>query len=346
MSQAVLSALEWQAQACAHLGAPSYAALLKHAKEDASRGGITARLFAPWAQASAEKARNDAIALRLLASLHYLVLSGRAPELAASYPPQGSDMEVAWTACRTALASNEPLVAGLLEHEPQTNEVRRSACLLGGFLQIAQETGLPLRCFEVGASAGLNSLWDKFCYQIGGRTWGEVDSPVVLNSRWEGAARPLDVSIHVAERRACDRRPIDVRRPDDATRLLSYVWPEQADRLSRLRAAIELALASDLRVEAGGASTWVRCAIPIPGAATVVFHSIVMQYMPSAERSAFNLALESLGARATRDAPFAWLRLEPNLTGRGFQLSLTTWPSGEDRLLAEGHPHGEFAVWQ
>lgn len=346
MSDAVLIALEWQARACAALGAPFYAGLLERVRKDSARGGITARLFAPWAEASAEKAHGDAIALRLLASLHYLALSGRAPKLAASYPPQGSDLDCAWTASQTALATNEALVAGYLKHEPQTNEVRRSACLLGGFLQIARETGLPLRCFEIGASAGLNSLWDKFRYQVSGATWGDAESPIVLDSRWDGAVPSLDVEAAVIERRACDRRPVDVRRPDDATRLVSYVWPEQYERLSRLRAAIALARASNLEVEEQDASAWVRQAAPARGAATVVFHSVVMQYMPSAEQAEFRQVLEAHGARATREAPFAWLRMEPDLAARAFQLRLTLWPTGDHRLLADVHPHGNFAVWR
>ena len=72
-----------------------------------------------------------------------------------------------------------------MDHEPQTNEVRRSACLIGGFLTIARESGLPLRCFEVGASAGLNQLWDRFHYRLGdaGATRGNDRSRVDMGYR-------------------------------------------------------------------------------------------------------------------------------------------------------------------
>jgi hypothetical protein len=278
--------------------------------------------------------------------LHYLALSGAAPALAAAFPPKAADAARAWPAAQAALHANEPLAARLMEHEPQTNEVRRSACLLGGFLKIAGETGLPLRCFEIGASAGLNSLWDKFRYRIGDATWGDAASPIVLDCRWDGAAPSLDVEAAVIERGACDRRPVEIRRPEEATRLLSYVWPEQAQRLARLRAAIELGRAAGPEVEAQDAATFARRATPARGAATVVFHSVVMPYMPQAAQAELRDVVEAHGAGATREAPFAWLRMEPDADYRRFELWLTLWPTGEDRLLADVHPHGEFAIWR
>ena len=44
--------------------------------------------------------------------------------------------------------------------------------IVGGFLAVAAHTGLPLRTFEVGASAGLNLRWDRFFYEARGATWG------------------------------------------------------------------------------------------------------------------------------------------------------------------------------
>jgi hypothetical protein len=351
MSDAVLTALEWQARGCARLGAPFYAGMLARVIADTAGGGPTAQLFAPWADASPEKAQTDAVALRLLAAWNYLALSSDAADLAKRFPPRAFDVDGAWAAARTALATHDGLIRRFMAHEPQTNEVRRSACLLGGFLRIAQDTKLPLRCFEIGASAGLNSLWDRFHYRIGDAAlgdaeWGDVESPVTLDSRWEGAAPSLEPQVRILERRACDRRPVDIREPDEALRLLSYVWPEQIERQARLRAAIAVARSSGVAVEAGDASVWARQATPVQGAATVVFHSIVMQYMPAAEQAAFRQVLETHGAAATRQAPFAWLRMEPDKAATTFELRLTLWPDGADQLLAEVHPHGEFAVWR
>ncbi len=244
-----------------------------------------------------------------------------------------------------ALAASADAVASILTHEPQTNEVRRSACLLGGFLTIGEEAGLPLRCFEIGASAGLNSLWDRFRYDIGGTTWGDPMSPVILSCRWEGNAPSLAGALTVVERHACDRRPLDVLRTEDAVRLLSYCWAEQQDRMARLQAAVTLAQTASIVVDARQAAQWVVQAAPKDGTATVVFHSIVWQYIPAAEQADIRATLERHAANATANAPFYWLRMELNETARQFEVRLWSWRSREDRLLAVVHPHGEFARW-
>jgi hypothetical protein len=344
MFEAVSKALEQQSRACATLGAPFSARLLDHARIDVERGGVVARLLAEWSDVSVEQQARDAVALRLLASLHYLALSGRVPELSACYPPAGNDPDIAWAIARQALGAQAELVRQMLQHEPQTNEVRRSACLLGGFLTIARDTGLPLRCFELGASAGLNSLWNRFRYEIGAASWGDPDSPVVLSCRWDGNAPRLDMAVTVIERQACDRRPIDIRRNEEAMRLMSYCWAEQQERAERLQAAILLARQEPVDVCAEQAARWIGRAQPQNGAATVVFHSVVWQYIPTEEQSAILATMKGHADRATADAPFFWLKMDFNEAKRRFELNL--WQDGQDRLLAIVHPHGEFALWQ
>ncbi|MET0238732.1 MAG: DUF2332 domain-containing protein [Sphingobium sp.] len=345
MSDDLLKAIETQARACLSLGAPFSAGLLEHAGRDIAEGGVTCELLAPWSDLPAEQLIRDAVALRLLASLHHLALDGSAPELAAFYPSHAADPDRAWPVAAALLAVHRERVAAMLTHEPQTNEVRRSACLLGGFLVIARDTGLPLRCFELGASAGLNSLWDRFRYEIRGDHWGDPGSPVVLPCRWDGNAPALDVNLTVAERHACDRKPLDIGCAEDLTRLLSYCWADQQQRMARLRAAIRVAQQARVEVVAAQAAEWVGRAAPRIGTATVVFHSIVWQYIPAAEQSAIEATLRRHAARATVDAPFYWLRMELNEASRKFELRLRTWREWEDSLLATVHPHGEFASW-
>jgi hypothetical protein len=81
-----------------------------------------------------------------------------------------------------------------------------------------------------------------------------------------------------------------------------------------------------------------------PGAVTVLYHSIFWQYLPPATLAAMLAALEDLGRQAAPEAPFAWLRMEPVLDNLArTQLRVTLWPGGEDRLLAEVSPHGQWA---
>ena len=103
----------------------------------------------------------SALALRLMAAVHRLVLTGAAPGLAAHYPSVGGtgDPDAAWPAFRQVLIEHVAEVRAGLASPPQTNEVGRSAALFGGLLQLASD-GLPVRLFEIGSSGGLNLLAD------------------------------------------------------------------------------------------------------------------------------------------------------------------------------------------
>src|SRR5262249_21178556 len=79
--------------------------------------------------------------------------------------------------------------------------------------------------------------------------------------------------------------------------------------------------------------------------ATVVFHSIVWQYLPDDERARVRRTIEEAGARATPAAPLAWLRFEPSADARRAELRLACWPGGDDRLLATAGFHGRPVRW-
>ena len=81
------------------------------------------------------------------------------------------------------------------------------------------------------------------------------------------------------------------------------------------------------------------------GAVTVLYHSVFWQYMPRESQAALAKLIGEIGGRATADAPFAWLRMEPPGAAPGMEVRLTLWPGGEERLLADVHPHGAFVRW-
>lgn len=344
------TALRLQAAGCDSLGSPFHGALLRLAADDLEAGGPVGPLMAPWAGADLKALFDDAMPLRLLAALHDLVLNGEDPALAAAYPAPGrqADPEAAWAAAREALVRDRDRIARFMTHEPQTNEVRRSVCLAPGFLTVAAETGLPIRAFEIAASAGLNLSWDRYAYRFGDAAWGDPQSPVRIDTDWSGPAPPVDARVEVIERAACDRRPADLSDPDQRRRLLAYIWPDQFDRMARIAAAIELARRVGVSVEAADAVdwTWAR-ATPRPGAVTVLYHSVFWQYMPPASQAALAEAIANLGASASSEAPFAWLRMEPppdHMTH--MEVSLTLWPGGETRVLGTAHPHGAWVRWR
>ncbi len=346
----LIRSLDIQAAACAALGSPFSAALLAKVSADAAAGGGALGLFAPWAGAGTRTLLESAVALRLLGALHDEVLARPDGALAAAYPAQerAGEADAAWRAASASIDADGPRIAAFMAHEPQTNEVRRSACLLPGFLTVAAETGLPLRCFEVGASAGLNQLWDRYRYRLGeAATWGAADSPVEIPAEWRGPLPPLEAPIEVIARGACDRKPVDLTDAAARRRLRAYVWPDQFDRLERLDAAVAMALAAGTRVEAEDAVSWARRrAAPEAGAVTVLYHSVFWQYMPAESQTALAAVIAAHGAAARAEAPFAWLRMEPDPDNSAvMQTRLTLWPGGETRALAAVHPRGAWVEW-
>jgi hypothetical protein len=350
-SEALIGALKIQSGTCTKMGAPFCGDFLARAAEDVAAGGIAAALLAPFAESDVRQLLTDAAPIRLLGAFHDLALSREVPELTDAYPAPGraGDADAAWTIAAAAAPGRKSALAAFMGHEPQTNEVRRSICLLGGFLEVAKATGLPLRCLELGASAGLNQSWDQFRYDLGGRAvWGPAGSSVNIDAEWSGPLPALDAPIFVAERAACDRAPVDARDPRQRRRLKAFLWADQFDRLARFEAAADLAVRNPVVVESADAVDWTRShAAPRAGQATVVYHSVFWQYVPPQSQAALQAAIETHGAAATEDAPLAWLRMEPPMDDLArMQLRLTLWPGGEERLLAEGHPHGAKVDWK
>jgi hypothetical protein len=343
---ALVQSLRFQARACEKLGSPFSGAVLERAAADWQAGGPTRPLLAPWEKANLQQLFDAAAPLRLLGALHDLALSGEDAALAKAYGRL--DPDAAWRAAEVAMRREAPRLASFMAHEPQTNEVRRSLCLVGGFLEVAKATGRPLRCFELAASAGLNVSWDRYRYRLGDAVWGDPEAAVQLDSEWQGRPPPVEAAIEVTQRAACDRRPVDLTDTVQRRRLLAYIWADQADRLARAREAIEVALARGVTVAAADAPAWTRERVaPQPGAATVLYHSVFWQYMPAQSQQALSGAIAEIAASATAEAPFAWLRMEPppeNMAS--MEVRLTVWPGGEERVLAEVHPHGAWVRWR
>ena len=339
----IVEAFAEQARGCEALGSPMYAELLRGLVADLEAGGPTAAVLAGHENDSGP----SALALRLLGSVHRLVLERRAGALAAYYPSVGGT----WrgrdgTAAFVALLAEQPeAVREWLDQPPQTNEVGRSAALMGGLLHL---DGRPVRLAEIGASGGLNLLADRYAYTDGtGAVYGH--SPVVLAPAWKGSTptwRPLEV----VERLGCDVAPLDVGSTRGRLALTAYVWPDQVARHERLRGALALAQEVRPEVRAQGAADFVDGLELRAGTTTVLWHSVMWQYLPHDEQARVTARIEELGRGAGDDAGFAHLRLEPTRrTPEGrheFLVSLTTYPDGARRVLGRAAPHGLPVTWE
>ncbi|MEZ5138434.1 MAG: DUF2332 domain-containing protein [Acidimicrobiales bacterium] len=345
----LLDTIATQRLGCELAGSPLYAAILDVVAADVAGEGPIGRLLAPVADAPF----GDAVLLRLLGGLHRVVLEGGAPELARRYPsvagaeaiPVGRRDDGLGPAVIAAVEEHASRLAVDLRANVQTNEVGRSAALLGGYLEVAR-AGLPLRVLELGASAGLNLRFDRYRYLDGPHAFGPPDSPLRFVRPWVGAAPELDIALEVVERAGCDVAPIDPADPAGALRLRSFVWADQLDRLARLDAALEVAASTPAPVERSGAADWADRVLgePRPGLATVVSHSIVLQYLSPDERRRLLDRFDAAGDAASAAAPLAWLRLEPG--GDQAELRLTTWPGGTTRVLATSAYHGPPVAWR
>ncbi len=301
-------------------------------------GGTAAVLLDRWAGVDRRTLDREVPGIRLLGGVHRLVLSRRAPELALFYPSVGgtADPRGIGPALGRVLVEHGADLRGGLGQAPQTNEVGRAGPLLGGLMAVAAHTGgLPVRLVEMGASAGLNLRADHL--PVGpGRV---VDTPLPD----VGAAAPP-----VIDRWGGDVAPVDPTTDDGRLLLSSYVWPDDLVRFARLRIALDVARRVPAPVLRVGAGELVARLQLRPGTVTVLWHSVMWQYVAERERSVVRSHLARLGAEATPEAPFAHLRFEPQPAGAGravFLVRLTTWPDGGDVVLGHAPPHGVPVVW-
>lgn len=343
-TRALARRIRRQSGACAQLGSRLYAYLLDRVASDVEAGGPGWEILRGH-----DLPPGSSPALRLMGAVHRVVLEGRAPGLARYYPTAGGELvddptEV-WPPFRTVLGEHKIELRRRMNSPVQTNEVGRTAALFGGFALLARITAAPLRVLELGASAGLNLRFDRFAYDIAGDVAGDADSPVRITMDLEGRRPPVDGSLEVIERRGCDTRPVDPTTADGRLTLLSYVWPDQTDRARLLTAAVEVARRFPAVVDQQSAYDWLeaRLAATTPGTCTVVFHSIVMQYLEPSEREAIGQLLAQASASATAEQPLARLAMEP--AGDLADVRLTTWPRGDERLLARAGYHGRPVQW-
>jgi hypothetical protein len=222
---------------------------------------------------------------------------------------------------------------------------------MAGLKFIVAKTGKALELNELGASAGLNLLPDKYSIMLDGLPAGDAECAVRLRPEWRGA--PLTGALRhcevtVSERSGCDLAPISVNDATDVLRLRAYVWADQHDRQQRLGDAIAVARANGVVVEQCGAAEWLARKLSSPARPDirrVVLHTIAVQYMPPAEQQAIETALAEAGARATPVSPLAHLAFETDGNSPGAPLVVRIWPGGKRSVLARADFHGRWLDW-
>jgi hypothetical protein len=308
--------------------------------------------------------------LILLAAVHHLLLTGVRHPLASWYATVtgaharsiDGDLYPAFAAFTDE--HHGRLAELIASRTTQTNEVRRTVITVPALGLVQEEAGAALALLEVGTSAGLNMLVDRYGYRIGERSAGDVASSLQMACDVEGEMLPpVPDSLEVAWRCGLDLNPLDVREAEASEWLRALVWPEQPERLQLLDAALELArrdpppivqgdLVDDLPSVAERA--------PDEAALTVV-STWTLAYLEAPRRRAFLAELDRLAASLGRpiwlaaiEAESVVASLEIGLAEKpadGFgpsTLSLHRFgPDGarQHRLLAIVQPHGRWIRW-
>ncbi|WP_421701633.1 DUF2332 domain-containing protein [Aliiroseovarius sp.] len=333
------AALAEQAMNNEALGSPFTARVLRLLADRIQPGTpLTDRMFA-WQGDIGPY--GDSLPLRLLGGLHALVLTGETPGLVAAYPPHEVDDVTLAAALDHALAHHQDTLNHWLDNPPQTNEIRRAAALITGGAWLAERFDLPVVMSELGASGGLNLAWDQYALDTPAGRIGPADAPVRLTPEWRGNPPPTG-RLNITDRRGVDLKPMDVRRNEDALRLMSYLWADQVDRLERTRAA--LPLIGDW-VDQGDAAAWLedRLTGNTSDQLQLIYHTVAWQYFPAETQARCLAAMEAAGDRG----PVARLSMEADdQRGQGAAITVTLWPGRKVIPLGRVDFHGRWVDWR
>lgn len=334
-------AMRQQAAACAGLGSPFMDQLLTVLADRWAEDTALGRLCADWPGDIGPGGAS--LPLRLAGGLHALVLSERDTDLAALYPPRSVSGDALAAGVSAALARHQGFMLDWMQSAPQTNEVRRSAVLIAGAHRIASRYPLPFVTSELGASAGLNLIWDRYALSVGGQALGPGNPVLTLRPEWRGPA-PSPAPITVTDRRGVDLNPVDTRDPLQALRLFAYLWPDQPHRMELTRAAIA---AREGVVDQADAIDWLapRLETQRPGHIHLIYHTVAWQYFPKDRQALGTRLIEAAGARATDTAPLAWLAMENDGRADGAAVTLRLWPGDHHIVLGRADFHGRWVHW-
>ena len=309
----------------------------------------TAENYREWAQ----QARGRSPAYDLLATL--VAGDGTILRFLDTLPPHKRQPNLLFAAARyllgappdittlRALVREDPaaLAEVMLARRTQTNEPARCATLLPALAQLAP----PLALIEVGASAGLTLLFDRYSYDYAGHliAGSDPDAPT-LRCAPRGPVPLPERLPAIAWRAGLDLNPLDVTDDDDVRWLSCLVWPGEEDRQERLAAAVAAARRDPPAVHRGDLLTDLPAlAAQAPAGATlVIFHSAVLPYVTPENRGRFIDTVRGLRA--------VWLSNEAPGVVPG--ISAPPCPGGPFLLIRDGDTplaytdgHGAWVQW-
>jgi hypothetical protein len=277
---------------------------------------------------------------RLLAGARWLVLSGEVEDFEAADDP--------WSSFYAVMVEHGAWLATFVRERPvQHNEVQRCWALVPVFLTVAQNDARPLDLVELGTSAGLNLLWDRYGYRYSAGSWGDPASPLQLDGEERGAVPGalLETPVEVRSRRGIDLDPVDAT-SEEGLRLLKTYSRHQAYWM-RLERAIGVLRDSPPELIRGDYLDLLPELLRDRDAAslTVVFQTLSTVYLSDEERGRLREIVDAAG----EEGPLAWISTptpEEHGQHRGdYPLELAIWPGGERRFVARMNVRGEWLEW-
>jgi hypothetical protein len=250
--------------------------------------------------------------------------------------------DASWEDVDDALVRHAPFLRRwCAEQDVQTNEVQRSWALLPAFLTVAD--GRPFDLLELGPSAGLNLLWDRYRYRYASGTWGSGSLELAGDDRVPPPASLFERRVEVVRRRGVDLSPVDVTTEHGALVLQSFVWADQVERLERLRRAIETVREDPPQLVGGDYVEALPSLLSerVDGALLVVFQTASTMYLDRAQSERLHGALRDGG----RVAPFVYVTTGRAPDDDGYGLEVHRYPEETSERLAVFDFHGEWLDW-
>ncbi|MFZ3578667.1 DUF2332 domain-containing protein [Virgibacillus sp. DJP39] len=284
----------------------------------------------------------------LFGAVHYLLLNGKEHILKEYYPsitrnPRKIKEAFFHFKSFCEIYKNE-IVVILKNKLVQTNEVRRCAYLYPIFCYIYGRVEKPLSLVEIGTSAGLQLLWDKYSYSYGtNETYGDTYSNVHITSEIRGDKIPLFLQQNppIASKIGLDIHTNDLRNSEDYLWLKGLIWPEHQERLDLFESAVKMMRENPVElVEGDGVALLTNVVKKLPkGTAICIFHTHVANQMPEESRYELVEKIKEIGS--TNDV----FHIYNNMWDRNLHLDYYIKGVEHRGIIGETDGHGRWFEW-
>jgi hypothetical protein len=324
---------------CTELGSPFMGQLMRLFSDRIATSPPVNQLISKWI--GQPDVTEGVLPLRIAGALHALVLLRKDAGLDAVYPPHAASPDDLWSAVAAAFTAHSDFILTWLNSPPQTNEIRRSAAIWAAAQVVSNHFDMPLSVMELGASAGLNLLFDHYRVETPHFSSLTKDPILTVHPDWRGGhPAPRGISVHA--RAGVDLIALDPQNADHMLRLRAYTWPDQAERLERLTIAAPHQVTP---IDQGDAADWLgaQLAKHADGSVRFVFSTVAWQYFDADSKRRCIATLND--AQAGPDSPIVFFRMETDGRNDSALLSLQIWPSRNVVELGRADYRGRWIEW-